>query len=227
MSRKSPFGSAFRGASHLENIGSWKAGSPASTVAKSSIWTMMDYDYDYALHTSRELQARWRKILNLRLKPNVLPSCIPKRNGRNGCLQQTCRANLLSEVRQFREHGQLKGWQPRFQTTVAKSSISTTVRWFAAVSSHNWEHDHCIVTTLGNRNSVTKPSASLHETGFFLPMQRRDGHDATMMESWWSVLPLSGTSNFTKGMDSFDKHVAQTSFRQCTTFSEHGQRKGC
>ena len=34
----------------------------------------------------------------------------------------------------FCEHGQLKGWQPHFQPTVAKSSISTTVRWFAAVT---------------------------------------------------------------------------------------------
>ena len=28
----------------------------------------------------------------------------------------------------FCEHGQLKGWQPHFQPTVAKSSISTIVR---------------------------------------------------------------------------------------------------
>ena len=40
-----------------------------TTVAKSSVY---DYDSDHALHTSRELQARLRKILNLRLKPNVL-----------------------------------------------------------------------------------------------------------------------------------------------------------
>ena len=31
------------------------------------------------------------------------------------------------------EHRQLKGWQPHFQPTIAKSSISTTVHWFAAV----------------------------------------------------------------------------------------------
>ena len=34
----------------------------------------------------------------------------------------------------FCEHRQLKGWQPHFQPTVAKSSIWTSVRWFAAVS---------------------------------------------------------------------------------------------
>ena len=35
------------------------------------------------------------------------------------------------------EHGQLKSWQPHFQATVAKSSISTSVCWFAAVSYHH------------------------------------------------------------------------------------------
>ena len=44
----------------------------------------------------------------------------------------------------FCGHGQLKGWQPHFQSTGAKSSSSTTVHWFAAVTWHNWEHNHCI-----------------------------------------------------------------------------------
>ena len=38
------------------------------------------------------------------------------------------------------------------------------------------------VTNLGDHNSMTKPSASLHETGFFLQLQRRDGHDANVMQ---------------------------------------------
>ena len=70
---------------------------------------------------------------------------IPKWNSRNGCLKQTCRVNLLSAVLQNCEDGQLKGWQPHFQPTDAKSSISTSVHWFAAVTKHNWEHNHCIV----------------------------------------------------------------------------------
>ena len=57
---------------------------------------------------------------------------IPERSCRNGCLKQVCRTNLLSAV-EFCEHRQLKGWQPHFQPTVAKSSISTTVHWFAGV----------------------------------------------------------------------------------------------
>ena len=42
-------------------------------------------------------------------------------------------ANLFSAVRHILR-GQLKGWQPHFQPTVAKSSIATSVHWFAAVS---------------------------------------------------------------------------------------------
>ena len=34
----------------------------------------------------------------------------------------------------FWEHRQLKGWQPHFQPTIAKSPISTTGHWFAAVT---------------------------------------------------------------------------------------------
>ena len=61
----------------------------------------------------------------------------------------------------FCEH---RHWQPHFQPTVAKSSISTSVHWFAAVTQNDWEHNHCIVTNLGDHNSVTKPPASLHKT---------------------------------------------------------------
>ena len=40
------------------------------------------------------------------------------------------------------------------------------------------------------------------------------------------LLVGSGGLDFTKGMDSLDKHVKQISFRQCITFREHGQLKG-
>ena len=39
-------------------------------------------------------------------------------------------------------------------------------------------------------------------------------------------LLVSGGLDFTKGMDSIDKHVEQTSFRQCITFCETRQLKG-
>jgi len=44
---------------------------------------------------------------------------------------------------------------------------------------------------------------------FFLQLQRKDGHDAAIMQ-----------------MDSLDKHVEQISFQQFVTFLEHGQLKG-
>ena len=141
------------------------------------------------------------------------------------------------------EHGQPKGWQPHFQPTVAKSSISTTVHWFAAVTKHNWEHNHCIATNLGDHNSVTKISASLHKTGFFylflFSAAATKGWawcNHNVMQSWRTycrsrelkLLVGSGGLDFTKGskgLNSLDKHVEQTSFRQWVTLTNIGSWK--
>ena len=93
------------------------------------------------------------------------------------------------------EHGQLKGWQPYFQPTVAKSSIST----------------HCNSVANGKkhvpifRNKPWRPQlrdqtyASLHATQI-QNLRQRDGifckHNASIMQSWWSILPLSETLSF-------------------------------
>ena len=95
------------------------------------------------------------------------------------------------------------------------------------------------VTNLGDDNSVTKPFASLHETGFLLQLQQRDGHDAIITyckdggtfcrSRELKLLVGSGCWEFPKGMagmDSLDKHVEQVSFPQCITCCEHGQPKG-
>ena len=65
-----------------------------------------------------------------------------KRIKRHGFLDKHVQQISFRQCVAFCEHGQLKGWQPHFQPTVAKSSISTTVHWFAAVTWHNWEHNH-------------------------------------------------------------------------------------
>ena len=103
---------------------------------------------------------------------------LKKKNNANRFLKQTCRTNLFSILfcshilQSFCEQGQLKGWQPRFQPAVAKSLVC---------SSHR-ERIQCIVTILAGHNSVTKPSPSLHETGFFsLQLQQRDRYDATIV----------------------------------------------
>ena len=63
---------------------------------------------------------------------------IANRKDGNGFLRKTCRTNLFWAVsHMLRTSVQLKSWQPHFQATVAKSSISTSVCWFAAVSYHH------------------------------------------------------------------------------------------
>ena len=53
----------------------------------------------------------------------------------------------------FREHRQLKGWQPRFQPTLAKSSISTTV--LCLQQSH--KHNHCTLKILATTTPWPNP----------------------------------------------------------------------
>ena len=42
----------------------------------------------------------------------------------------------------------------------------------------------------------------------------------------FKLLVGSAGLDFTKGLDSLDKDVAETSFQQCVAFSEQGQLKG-
>ena len=140
----------------------------------------------------------------------------------------------------FCEHGQLKGWQPHFQPTVVKSSIPpTTIHCLAVVT---WKHrrSEYSLTSPGDHNSVTKPSASLYKIGFFCscnkgmgmmqPQCRAGGaYCRTAALRDLKLLVGSGCLEFPKGMsgmDSWNKHVEQISFRQCVTFSEYGQLKG-
>ena len=60
----------------------------------------------------------------------------------HGFLRQICRINIFSiffgNASHLSEHGQLKGWPPHFEPTVAKNSISTIVHWFVAFVT--WKH---------------------------------------------------------------------------------------
>ena len=98
------------------------------------------------------LQSRWSLLSTAALRNLKLlagSGCLEfqKGNGRKGFLKQPCPTSLVWHCVTFSEHRQLKGWQPHLQPTVAKSSISTSVHWFAAVTKHNWEHNHCMGRT--------------------------------------------------------------------------------
>ena len=140
-----------------------------------------------------------------------------------------------------KRHGFLKHVQHIFFGIASHSRMSAAERLTAPLPTRGglfavvtWEHNQYIVANLPYHNSVTRPSASLHVTRFFLQLQRRD---ATIMQRWRKVLRLTGTSSFWQvgclefqqgiaGMDSLNKHVQQISFRQCVTFCEHRQLKG-
>ena len=132
----------------------------------------------------------------------------------------------------FCEHRQLKGWQPHVQLTVAKSSISTSVHWFAAVTQNHWEHNHCIVTNLGDHNSVTRPSASLHMTSVSSAAATKGWAWCNLFAGLMECSALrkikllvregSGCLEFQErmaGMDFWKKHVPQISFGSVSHFA--------
>ena len=146
----------------------------------------------------------------------------------------------------FCEHRQLKGWQPRVQPTVAKSSISTTV--------HGGEQSHSTTEStitallkhfLATTTPWPNPLLLCMMTGlFFCSCNEGMG----MMQAWFNAeigrayASLSGTWSFWSGVDAWhfpqewqewtpwNKHVRimprKSHFRQCITFREHRQLKG-
>ena len=94
----------------------------------------------------------------------------------------------------FCEHGQLKGWQPRFQPTVAQSPHIAIVDM-----ANGKKHIPIFRNKLWRPQLRDKTYAALHETQI-QNLQQRHGifckHNASIMQSWWSVLPPSATSSF-------------------------------
>ena len=180
MSHKFPFGNA----SHLENIDSWKAGSPASNplwlkaqsrqlfigcslvcsshmsqlraqsiacspnlghnhcIGRNKSWRPQLRDQTFCFsgwdrffsvaatkgwawsNHNAELVERTVALRNLLL---VGSGCLEFQKGTAGMdvLNKHVEQISFRQCVTFCEHGQLKGWQPHFQPTVAKSSIST------------------------------------------------------------------------------------------------------
>ena len=142
--------------------------------------------------------------------------------------------SLFGSESQFGNIGSWRDGSPHVQLTVAKISISTIVHWFAAVSLHNWEHNHYIVTILWT--TTTWPDPLLAQS-FSAAATKGWAWCHHLMQRWRNVLRLSGTWSFWQvgclefqqgivGMDSLNKHVEHISFPQCITFCEHRQLKG-
>ena len=114
---------------------------------------------------------------------------------RHGFLRQACGEISFRQCVTLCEHGQLKGWQPYFQPTVAKSSISTHCNSMA----NGKKHVPIFRNTPWRPQLRDQTYASLHETQI-RSLRQRDGifckHNASIMQSWWSVLTLSATLSF-------------------------------
>ena len=91
--------------------------------------------------------------------------------------------SLDKHVLTFCEHGQLKGRQPHCQPTEAKSWISTILHCLSAVA---------YIRQPRSQSIACSPNLGYHNSIFC----KHDATDATIMQSWWSVLQISGTSSF-------------------------------
>ena len=78
-------------------------------------------------------------------------------------------------------------WRPQTK----QSSQNFTVTGMSCLDQAN-------TANFGYRKFTAKrhSNPSLMRQVFFLQLQRRDGHDASITQNWWSVLRLSGTSSF-------------------------------
>ena len=109
----------------------------------------------------------------------------------------------------FCEHGQLKGWQPHFQPTAAKSLVcSSHIAQLRAQSLHcnkSWRpqlRDQFLCLSAWDR--------------FFPQLQRRDWHDVAKMQRWWNVLQLSKPASGSEWMLEIPKRNGGNGFLKQT-----------
>ena len=210
MSHKPLFGSA----SHLANMGSWKAGSPASNpqrlkVAKSWISTSFHWLAGVATQDNRDHNQypvvphlgyhnsifckhyatilSWWSVLPLSRTLSFWKGveAYSTFHKRHGFLRQTCHINLFfGSASHLANMGSWKAGSPASnpqRLKVAKSWISTSLHWLAGVAIKAIKS---CCSHLGYHNSIFGK------------------HYATIL-SWWSVLPLSRTSSFWKGVEAY------------------------
>ena len=133
----------------------------------------------------------------------------------------------------FCGHEQLKDWQPHFQPTLVKCSISRIIQCFFS--------GHIEPSEMGIFLNKSWTPQLREQTPCFSASDGFFSAAATKGWAWSSIAELveraavlrhlkllvgSGDLDFTKGIDSLDKHVWKISFRQCVTLCEHGQQKG-
>ena len=135
---------------------------------------------------------------------------------RNGGLDKHVEQISFGQWVTFCKPRWLKGWQPHFQPTVAKSSISTSVPWFAAVSYH-----HCNKSWTPQLRDQTLCFFAWDRFAAATQGWEWCNHNAGLLEctAALSNLKLLGSGCLEirigkAGIDSFNKHVQQISSRQ-------------
>ena len=134
---------------------------------------------------------------------------------RHGFLRQMCRINLFSAVRHI-------------------VGTSAAERLAAPLQTHggsklNLYNSSSIWSGRRIRQPRSQSISCNPKLGYHNHNSIFCKHDASILHICWRTAALkdlkllveSGGLDFTKGMDSLDKHVEQISFRQCITFWQH------
>ena len=189
MSKKSPFGSVTF--CEYGQLKGWKPRFPP-TVAKSSIKTQIrnlrQRNGIFCKHNTSIMHSWW-SILSLS------GTCFWYRLDAwnssawmwNKHVEQICFRQCFT----FCEHRQLKAWQPHFPPTVAKAQS-----WLIATA---WQMGKIFSNKPWRPQLRDQTYTSLHET-HIRNLRQKDGIfcklNTNIIQSWWSVLPLSATLSF-------------------------------
>ena len=159
-----------------------------------------------------------------------------KRNGEKGFLKQTCGTNLLSAMRHIlrtSEHRQLKGWQPHFQPTEAKSLVCSSHTGAQSVSGILKQILHATTpwpTRLLLCMRLVFFCSCKAGMGMIRPYCRAGGafrsqeaQASGTSREWMLLIPRKNGGN---GFLEQTCTTQQISVRQCITFCKHGQLKG-
>ena len=215
-------------------MGSWKAGSPTShppwlKAQSPKLFIVLQWSRGTIGNRHIPQQVLETQVL-FSVAPTKKPRCLefPEMDFPNKHVEKI---SLLA-VRHVCEHGQLKGWQPRFQPTVAKSSLEIVA---VANGKNTFQYS---VTNLGDHNSVTKPMLlCMRQKSGILDKGMGSLASTTQAKCRVFVIEENLFRQYTwmlQRQDSviclflqfLNKHVQQISFRQRIRFCQHRQLKG-
>ena len=123
----------------------------------------------------------------------------------------------------FSEHRQLKGWQPHFQPSVAKNSISTILHCFAVFVTCKHGADFCkMPKQMALKTTNQKPEASRNgESSWNKVLEFASKHDTAVAWQWQEPVRRAGARWMQKksGLSSYSFTLQRSGFEKPSSAS--------